>query len=91
MGAPGDYGVLCGVVVREVVFGDVDGLALFHVTPVFKGQSVPVILRVAENEELTAFAVFHRVDPRFVGDGEQLKVGNLADILLPDLGVAGLM
>ena len=57
--APANDGLLGGVVVGEVVLGDLDLQSLVHIPLVLQGQGVAVVFQVAQEEELTTALGLH--------------------------------
>ena len=71
------------------MLGHVNVQTSVHVPLVLQGQGVPVILQVTQQEELAAVLGLHREDSGLLGDGQHLQIRDLADVLLQDLGIAG--
>ena len=88
-GAPAHQRGLGGIVVGEVVVGDVDVDALVHIPEVLVGQGVGVVLGVAGDEEAAVVLALHGKDPRLLGDGQQLQLGDRQHVLQLVLGVPG--
>lgn len=65
MAAPGADGLLGGIVLREVVAGQLDGQTLVQIAEVFFGEGTGFILRVTKDEDLPTVVVGDDVDPGF--------------------------
>ena len=78
-----------GIVVREVVIGDMDRKALVLVPKIFPGEGVRIILRVTGDEELAGVLTLYGKDPSVPGDGKELQTGGSPDVALVDLGIPG--
>ena len=89
--APADQGGLLGVVVGEVVVGDVDVDALVHIPEILVGQGLWVVLRVAGDEETAVVRTLDGEYARLLRDGQQFKLRDLLDVLQPVFGVAGVI
>ena len=68
-GAPGHRRLAAGVIAGEVVLGDPDVRSGGQVPYVLIPQGVPVILRVAHEEDLPALVGLDGVDPGLRGGG----------------------
>lgn len=73
MAAPGADGLLDGIVLREVVAGQLDGQTLVQVAEVFLSEGAGFILRVTKDEDLTTVVVGNDVDPGFGRGGKDVE------------------
>lgn len=73
MAAPGADGLLGGIILREVVAGQLDGQTLVQVAEVFLSEGVGFILRVTKDEDLTTVVVGDDVDPGFGRGGKDVE------------------
>ena len=85
--APLHYRLLCGVVVREIVPGDLRLKSLVEIAPVFQSDGVRVVFRMPGDEELTAVLAANRVYSCLLGYRHDLELRHLLDILPAHLGV----
>ena len=69
MPSPGEDGRLARVVVREIIFRDVDGLTKGKVTEIFVLQCFCIVFRVAGYKNLSAVVACHRIHARLFGRG----------------------
>lgn len=90
VGAPGDQGLLGGVVVGEVVARQGDGQALGLVALVLVLEGIGVVLRVPGDKDVLAVAGGGQVHPGLRGDGQDLQVRHGGDVLGAHLGMAGM-
>lgn len=89
MGPPGVDGLLHRVVPREVVTRDLNGQPLVKIPLVLIPKGVPVIFRVAGDEDAPAVLVAHKVDARLRGGGQNVQLGADGHIPFADFRVAG--
>ena len=88
-GAPGHRRLAAGVIAGEVVLGDPDVRSGGQVPYVLIPQGVPVILRVAHEEDLPALVGLDGVDPGLRGGGKYLQLRDCLDVLPQHCGVPG--
>ena len=88
MRPPLEHRLLRGVVVREVVSGNLRVQTLFKVALVLQSQGVRVVLGMPCYEELAAVLAANGIHARLVGNRHHLELRHLLDVLAANLGMA---
>ena len=63
---PGNYRLLGGIVIREIVFRNVNFKSLFLITKIFVFQGILIILGMSRNKELLALACGNGINSRLL-------------------------
>ena len=86
--APAEERRLAGVIVGVVVFGHCNGQALGNIPLILRIQRVFVVLRVADDKDLTAVLGAHQERPCLIALGKDAQRTAVVDILPAHGGVA---
>ena len=88
VGTPQELRLLCGVVIGEVVAGNIGVDAFGYVTHVFLHQCVTAVFRVTRNEDVTAVLVGNDKCASLLRFCKYHQLVDLADLLDGCLGIS---
>src|SRR4030067_1753494 len=89
MPAPADFGHLSRVVVKIIVFRDMNRQSLVHITVIFCFERKWIIFRVTRDEEMTPIFCTDDVNTCLIGFGKDIQLADFLNIRSADLGVTG--
>ena len=90
MGTPSVFGFLCGVIIGEIMTGNLGIKSAAQIALVFKLQCFGVVLAVTCNVEESALFGSYDVDTCLIGFSKDVKLSGCFDVLTSDLGMAGM-
>src|SRR4030043_1509177 len=89
MPAPADFGYLSRVIVRVIVFRDVNGQALVHITVILSFECKRIIFRVTRDEEMAPIFCADDVNTCLIGFGKDIQLADFFNVRSADFGVSG--
>ena len=90
VGTPGDHRLPGRIIIRIVMFGNMNRLILGKVTQVFLLQGVGIVFRVPHDKELLMMFCINGIDAGLCGGGKDPQARDSLNILAEDGGVPGM-